>query len=390
MVDGCAYCFRHAAARAWGPKLPGLLSVIGSYIIIREITSSHQLGRPSSSIPRLLLSMSIADIFFSAPYIFTTWAAPSHIENLYQASGTIATCTLQGASLQLGVQTSPLFHLALSICSLLIIRYNWSARRIFRLELTMQCVIWIYGLVATVPFIFYKLYNPTSTSCWIASYPHHCGVLDDDEIECIRGDGASVFRAVFAFWPTWPCIILGILNMIAIYWTVRRLETRNKRYAGRSSIYTSGSAVQLQQHANRQRSRAVAIQALCYTAAFLLTFSLDTIVLLWNVVNLTANQALIVAAYVLFPMQGVFNILVYARTSQMCTPEGRLLMRLLCCSTRKGQAKQEQSREEPQVDQEVTSLHQDITESQERADNQIVIEQNAQDVAEDEISDVST
>jgi hypothetical protein len=246
--------------------------------------------------------------------------------------------------------------LALSTCSLLMIRYNWPHGRMHRFELTLQIVIWIYGLAVTIPFIFYHLYNPTSTACWIASYPHHCGIRKDDEIECIRGEQADTYRAVFAFWPTWPCIILGIFNMLAIYWTVRNLETRNQRYAGRrqsSSIVSSipnsilssspspppppelmaatTTPVTVQLHmANRERSRAVAIQAVFYTAGFLLTFSLDTIVLLWNVINLEADQKLIVAAYILFPLQGTFNFLVYARTSQMHTPEGKFVKKLIC------------------------------------------------------------
>jgi hypothetical protein len=295
--------------------------------------------------------MSIADFFFAAPYIFTTWAMPRHIANLYQPRGSFATCTIQGASLQLGVQTSPLFHLAFSLCSLLMIRYNWSAQRMRRFELTLQCVIWLYGLVVTVPFIFYRLYNPTSTSCWIASYPHRCEISTDDEIDCVRGESAATFYAIFAFWPTWPCIILGIFNMMAIYWTVRNLETRNQRYAGRSSFIAITNTVAaatapdtnhvplpstvLSHHhthvANRLRSRAVAIQALCYTAAFILTFSLDTIVLLWDSIELEANHILVVAAYVLFPLQGFFNLLVYARTSEMHTREGRFVKWLICC-----------------------------------------------------------
>ena len=361
-----AYCFSYPKARSYGPKIPALLSVIGSYIVIREVLANHNLRERSSTIPRFLLAMSISDMFFSVPYIFTTWAMPPH-ENLFQSSGSIATCTIQGASLQLGVSTSPLLNVAISFTALLMIRYQWRTARIVVVETLLQVLIWSYGLLATIPFIVWGMYNPTSTACWIASYPHHCGVKETDAIECIRGEGVEFWRAFFAFFPTWPCIVVGLTNMVLIYWTVRKMETRNIRWARRHSMVhhqsqmpdattaapssmrefgpvvpsslaatpdaSAGPRLGLRRDdsQSRRKSRAVAIQAIFYTCAFLLTFSLDTIVLLWNVFTLKASHLLIVFAYILFPMQGCFNCIVYVRTADLQTPEGRLFRRVFFC-----------------------------------------------------------
>lgn len=361
------YCFSYPIARSYGPKLPALLSVLGSYVVIREVVANNNLLDRSKTIPRLLLAMSISDILFSAPYLFTTWAMPPH-DNLFQSSGSFATCTLQGVSLQLGVSTSPLYNVAISFTALLMIRFEWRKARIFVVETCLHILIWVYGLLATIPFIFWGMFNPTSTCCWIASYPHHCGIKETDSIECIRGDGAGFWRGFFAFFPTWPCIGIGLTNMFFIYLSVRKMETRNLRWrreshipagsevimgpqpiapaastdasSGNPTLHTRASdsrsaAFRMSAVDNtsyRTRSRAVATQAIFYTCAFLLTFSLDTIVLFWQVMTLNANQVLIVWAYILFPMQGWFNAIVYVRTANLRTPEGRCFHRVfLCC-----------------------------------------------------------
>jgi len=344
-VDECSeYCFQYGWARSYGPKLPALLSVLGSATVIREILANAIITNRNQTIPRLLISMSISDLFFSIPYLFTTWAMPHH-ENLVQSVGTIGTCTAQGLFLQLGVSTSPLFNLSISLSALLMIRYEWKTQRMLILEKCLHIGIWLYGLSASLPFLALQMYNPTSTSCWIASVPHHCHVNGP----CERGSGAHFWRAFFAFFPTWPCIILGIINMILIYNAVWRLETRNSRYPGqqRSSVFLADSSsaiprrrtsILAQHHAgNRKRSRAVAIKAIFYTLSFLLTFSLDTIVLLWQVLTIKAPHELIIAAYILFPMQGFFNYVVYAWTAEMKTGFGKVLYALVFCGCKRRQ-----------------------------------------------------
>jgi len=82
-----------------------------------------------------------------------------------------------------------------------------------------------------------------------------------------------------------------------------------------------------------RKSRAVAIQGIFYTLAFLSTHLLDAVAsVLWKI-NKTWMLPLDIAAYVILqPALGVLNFLVFVRNRQeMSTPEGRFLRACLFC-----------------------------------------------------------
>jgi hypothetical protein len=82
---------------------------------------------------------------------------------------------------------------------------------------------------------------------------------------------------------------------------------------------------------SRRLSRAVALRAILFVTALLLTFSLDTILILYHIVTGSdIHDVVTVVAYVLFPLEGVFNFLIFCwHTSSLKTTEGRFLYKLL-------------------------------------------------------------
>jgi hypothetical protein len=114
----------------WLPRLSGVLSLIGSAYIIRDIASTQRRNGIRMNVYfELMLCMSIFDICSSAAWMFSSLPVPtinkySERTAVYGAKGTEATCTLQGFFVQLGF-TGIFYNLALSFYYLLMIRYGW-------------------------------------------------------------------------------------------------------------------------------------------------------------------------------------------------------------------------------------------------------------------------
>lgn len=75
---------------AVSPKIPALLSLIASYVLLREVVVDLKASkaRTSKTLLRILFSMSVADIFFSIPWVLTTWMAPAELDYLWGNVGT--------------------------------------------------------------------------------------------------------------------------------------------------------------------------------------------------------------------------------------------------------------------------------------------------------------
>lgn len=220
------------------------------------------------------------------------------------------------------------------------VRFNWTEQQLLRIEPWLQGSVWTFALAAAIFPIPLGLYNNVWQICWFNAYPYGCQEsyqYGEENSTCTRGDNAGLYAMVFTAFPAWACIIAGIVIMVLMYLSVRSVEQRVSRYAGSvdsgSALRNSMSIEDRRCHqVNRQRSRAVAVQAMLYVLAFLLTYSLDAVNSILFYASETYVQALDLFAYILFPLQGFFNFIIFCRTRRdMKTPEGRFLRRLLCC-----------------------------------------------------------
>ena len=83
--------------------------------------------------------------------------------------------------------------------------------------------------------------------------------------------------------------------------------------------------------ASNRLSSAVATKAFFYVSAFLLTYSLDVAMILSDIFFGHVNVVLGVMAYILYPLMGVFNFLIFSHYACcLNTPEARALRWLLC------------------------------------------------------------
>jgi hypothetical protein len=293
------------------PRVSAVLSIIGSYIIIREVLVDHRLKR-GKGITRMLLAIGFSDVIFSLGWLFLT--------HLWGDAENITTCNIQGFLVQFGLMASPLFNISLGFFFFLIVRYNWSDDRLRKLEPWIHACIWTFALAASILPIPLELYNAYDSTCWILTSATKPG----------RGENAPTYALAFTIFPVLTCVILSTVIMGMIYCHVRETEKRSRRYAGEFTTST--------QTANRleavSRSRIVATQGMFYSGAFVLTYTLHAIVFLIefykNGESSRSMYYLSLFARLMLPLQGLFNCLVFVRNREMKTPEGRLFKRLLC------------------------------------------------------------
>lgn len=356
------------------PVVRASISILGSYIILREVYCDHRDRRRQQHhrsrhnnisgnatilclpISRVLMSISVADIFFSIGLGMSTFVSPEENENLEWSFGNVQSCEVQGFFVQLGFVASSLFCGVLAMFYYLTISYRWSDDRLQCLECWVYPIMWIFSLAVSIFPITLGLYNSAWGICWIASAPEGCkdSFNYGDDANCTRGGNAWIYSAVFSIFPSWICLVIYLVVMILLYCVVRDIELRQLRYVGSLQSGTIGvpasrdsrlqrwspqagsnnSSLRLFRAStnrslsrelshdsldiasstgadiavDRSKSRAVAMQALLYAFAFLLTHLPRTLAQLTWAFFQEWNTGFYVFAYaVVLPMQGFFN-----------------------------------------------------------------------------------
>jgi len=207
--------------------------------------------------------------------------------------------------------------------------------------------IWVFAVGCAIFPIPLGLYNFAHDICWFAAAPLDCKDSRHygDEATCDRGDNAWVYAITFHVFPSWSCWLASAIIMAMLYLHVRSLENRAHRWTSASAsvnavnaaavAHSGESAAAAKAQTDRKKSKAVAERAILYISAFLLTnigdFVTHTLLYAFHYENIWLDFV----SFVLFPMQGFFTFIIFARKRKMKTPEGRFLRRLVfdwwCC-----------------------------------------------------------
>jgi MFS family permease len=182
-----------------GPLIFGLFSAMGSYVILREVTVDQR-QRRGKVIPRILMGLSVADMFFSLAYMMSTFASPSELTYRWGTIGNQQTCTTQGFFIILGYVASPLYNAALSIFYALSMRYK-TDQELSRYEPWVHCAIWTIALTMSSIPLPLQMYNNLYEACWVASAPLECWNVEG--IPCTRGEGASAYLQFLVYFPVY-------------------------------------------------------------------------------------------------------------------------------------------------------------------------------------------
>jgi len=268
------------------PKCTGLLSMIGSGIIIFDVLRTPK--KRKQTYPRIMLAMSCFDFVTSFMYALSTWPIPADSGVLY-ASDTTGTCTFQGFFIQLSL-AAPMYNLCLAIYYMLVIKYRWSDVKLSSIEKFIHPTILILSFGIAIAGLPLKIYNNANVWCWISNNP-------SDPNRPINGLDANDFRWAFYYAELWSIIVVVTAIMSAVVLSVVATEKKTSKYAANKVAL----------------SKTVKVQALFYVSAFYITWTFPTTLRILQTIEVQVPYAIFLCAVIFTPLQGFFNSIIYLR-----------------------------------------------------------------------------
>jgi hypothetical protein len=232
------------------PLIPGLMSILGSSIIIymavkRGRNQSRSKKKRWTPYTRLLFAMSCYDIISSAALMMTPFLLPAASSQRVWAFGNDSTCTAMGFFQQLQ-GSALLYNGFLSFYFVLTARFGWKNDQLARtVEPFMHILSIGFPLATATTGAIMGIYheNELGQSCWIANYPENCD-LDGDYSDCQAVTLAWIFGG-----PVMLFSLLSIpINNMIIFLFVRRQtvssENRRRRKQPRLKTTTTTTTTQ--------------------------------------------------------------------------------------------------------------------------------------------------
>lgn len=280
---------RNAKIIAILPKCTGSVSLVCSALLINHLV--HTPGQLSKVSNRLLLGLSVSDMLYTfiMPFL-SSWMVPSDLfdaygneVNVFQNTGSVRTCTMQGTIDQFAAKTSWMYNAELAFAYLVAVRFRRGERMLDRFEPLLHAVPVILGLLAAVIPLPYEAYNHAGGAfCWIAPSPGKCESVEkgDGGQACQRGKNYVNLRIWLSFIPCFVTQLIVLLSMLGVIWTVFRIERKSDRY-----VNSTGPTNSLSQ-ASRKYTKKVALKCVLYVLAFEITWFFN----LWGAVEFWANN----------------------------------------------------------------------------------------------------
>ena len=207
------------------PKFPALISILGSSAIIRKVYTSPK--KRKNIYHRILFGLSCSDILASSCYFLGTWLVPAKKVGgfglVFGASGNDATCSFSGFLTQFAI-CSPLYNGTLSWYYLLSIYFNWSERKIRKIEKYFHIIPIGYALISASIALGLDMYGNVEWLCWIKPD------IAEGEDPSIAQKNFVIFQWVFLFGPVWVTIIFVSTVMSLLYRKMRENEKKMEKY----------------------------------------------------------------------------------------------------------------------------------------------------------------
>ena len=301
------------------------ISFIASFGIIIAITRSGGLKSPYR---RIIFGMSISDIFQSLAILLGPFAVPASHSYGKWAIGNDFTCQADGFMLILGTVCTPIYMFALCLYTALKIKKNVSdAEFTKRFERIIHLSIIVTSLSLGIAGLVLKSINSTSIEslCTFAVLPSGCRSNPEVVGECDPEieEHVTALQIICSFGIPVASLFGIICCMGAVCWQVRGTNRLNGS-RDMSSLTALGSSKQDEDYGQEiknqnvgsayQFRKEIIIQACLFLLAFLVTnicrwFFIFTLLTSGNYPQLFIR----IIGNILFPLGGVFNILVYTR-----------------------------------------------------------------------------
>lgn len=289
------------------PHVVGLMSIIGSSTIIIDIVKNKR--NVMITHHRILIVLSACDIISSFAHGWSTWAVPQG-QNMgwgnsyhYAAKGNDATCNAQAAGIQFGMTTAYL-SVSLSISYILIIKYGVTDATIKKyFEPFLIGFPLLVGIMLTMPGFVLGIYGNSNLWCWISPNFDRCD--EDNRQDCVNE--AVFYRWILYYGPVWASISILVVIQVILYLFVRDLERKVARYH-----YSSDNS------RNYRKSRRVAVQGACYSAAYIIAWLPYSVISMVNLRKFfdphdVGGFIALLSITTFQPLQGFLNCLVYYR-----------------------------------------------------------------------------
>jgi hypothetical protein len=227
------------------PKVPALLSIIGSSYIIYSIIGMKQKREertrsvPTRTFRQLVLMLSITDISSSLALVLTTWMIPRESDRGYMqyvwdiefpfAAGNEATCSFQGFLIHFGFMGSSLTTALLAIHFVLIVRYNVREQSLKRVGILFFVFGFLFPLGTAIGVTSAGAMNPTTGNvCWVNTNPYTCWGNPDSL--CKGANTEWTWKISFYCGVLWIVLslLVVIVSMIILFVTVRNQERRTR------------------------------------------------------------------------------------------------------------------------------------------------------------------
>jgi len=293
----------------------GSISVISSLSIIVLILRLRT--RFSHTFHRIMVGLSLADIFLSLAISFGTIPSPKEFaRDVEFARGNTATCDVQGFVYLFGAAAAPLYSLSLQLYFLLRIKYDMAIEKLVKnVEPFLHAVPIVYGLIAAiVPLSLGSINTFGWGSCYITAHPFGCrGTVSKDiglneDNECTRGVMVNprLLRWVIFGIP----YILIFLSLCVTSWmmysAMRESELRTSFIPSDPTLRASW----IQEMRIHKNSQKLLKRAFAYLAAFALSFIM---IMIFTIILFAGQYSSIYTLVVclFYPLHGLYNLIVF-------------------------------------------------------------------------------
>ena len=241
------------------PIIPGILSVIGSSLIIYVIFSDAK-RKLQRVYHRVLAAYSVIDVLVSVQYVLSSMVVPKGTPGVYGAMGNWYTCQASGFFLQFGFSLG-LYLAFICLYYLLMVKYLVRGEIIAKkIEVYVHIFAFLVPLLQGVLMVVLDQYNPANIStgqCFINCYPANC--IREDGVECERGEDYIVWDLI-AYPPLAVYFQVVLISCVMTYRTVKTTRNRQNRWSFSQSnlnvdVRSSAFTPERVTHATRKHSR---------------------------------------------------------------------------------------------------------------------------------------
>ncbi|CAB9528155.1 expressed unknown protein [Seminavis robusta] len=333
-----SYSYSQQKALFWAGKPTDVIGITGSVYLCYCILKDRD-GLKKKVFRRLFLALALAHIILVCIHVLSTIPTPQG--SFYGSLGSRQSCSAIGFLSHIAYTMTMVYNGSIGVYYYIVFTYNWSDQTIKqKAEPFFHAMAVIYPVLGPILGLAFGMYNadPILLQCYASPAPLGCG--ESGGMECERGHrfrGLFVWLTGFVELNVGTVIKLGAVVKIMI--TVLLQQRRNKKrfresIAGRTSTINEHSfhiQSQMQEKKKKKIKRTTVAEETCWQSFwFLLScfvpycmgLFVKMVDLYWVRIpeDRKAPGWLFVLTFIstiLFPMQGVFNTLIYLRPNYM-------------------------------------------------------------------------